>query len=279
MSITLSGLFVYPVKSLAGFSVQHCELTARGLKYDRRWMVVKPDGSFMTQRKFPKMALLSTEIQQSKTLVITAPKMGSLSVPLAPEEGWHESQNDGQKCEKMVEVWGDRCVAWSMGKQAQEWLSDVLETPCELVYMPDESDRPVDHGKLGNDKQVSFADAYPYLLISQASLDDLNHRLETPILMNQFRPNLVVQGCGPFDEDTWKSIQIGKVSFVVDKACSRCIVTTINQSTGERGVEPLKTLATYRRWDGQIWFGQNLIHEDLGVVSVGDRIHIRSHRA
>jgi len=274
MPITLSGLFVYPVKSLAGITVQHSELTSRGLKYDRRWMVVQPDGTFMTQRKFPNMALLRPEIR-ANSLAITASGMEGLVMPLAPESDV-QNQQDADRLEKTVEVWGDRCLAWSMGKHAQEWISEALKTHCELVYMPDKSNRPVDHGKLDAAQQVSFADAYPYLLISTASLADLNQRLDEPILMNRFRPNFVADGCHPFDEDTWKSIQIGDIPFSVDKPCSRCVVTTIHQSTGQRNPEPLKTLKSYRHWDGQIWFGQNLTHRQLGTVSVGDRIRINA---
>lgn len=170
----------------------------------------------------------------------------------------------------MVEVWGDRCLAWSMGNDARIWFSTMLGTPCELVYMPDESDRPTDHGAFGRENQVSFADSYPFLLISEASLADLNQRLDTPIPMNRFRPNLVVSGCDAFSEDHWTEIRIGNVPFQVAKSCSRCTIPTVDQATGKRSPEPLKTLATYRHWDGQIWFGQNLIHHTLGTLNVGD---------
>ncbi|MEM7773258.1 MAG: MOSC N-terminal beta barrel domain-containing protein, partial [Cyanobacteria bacterium P01_A01_bin.37] len=266
-------LFIYPIKSAAGIAIEQSTITTRGLEYDRRWMVVGPDGTFMTQRKFPKMALITVKIQ-ADSLVVQAPDMEPLVVPLTSDPvilGEHEAK---VACEQMVEVWGDRCLGWSMGEAARSWFSDVLKTPCDLVYMPDTSKRSVDHGKFGDENQVSFADAYPFLLISEASLDDLNQRLDQPVLMNRFRPNLVVSGCDGFAEDSWKSIQVGNVSFQVSKPCSRCVVTTVDQSTGNRSVEPLKTLATYRHWDGQIWFGQNLIHEALGKISVGDRIQV-----
>lgn len=277
MSITLSELWVYPIKSLAGISIHQCEVTPRGLKHDRRWMVVNPDGVFMTQRKFPRMALLKTELRPG-ALVVTAAEMEQLVIPLDLEHPLDDRHATGSNRDTVVDVWGDRCLAWTVGKHAKEWFSDALGTHCELVYMPESSDRPVDHGKLGAQRQVSFADAYPYLLISQASLDDLNQRLEQPILMNRFRPNFVVSGCAPFAEDHWNDIRIGDVGFGVKKACSRCRVTTVDQATGQRGAEPLKTLATYRHWEGQIWFGQNLVHETLGMVAVGDRLEIFSSK-
>ncbi|MGB3491565.1 MAG: MOSC N-terminal beta barrel domain-containing protein [Elainellaceae cyanobacterium] len=272
-SIHLSGIYIYPIKSAAGIAVDFAAMTPRGLQYDRRWMIASPDGKFMTQRQFPQMALIQIRIDHN-ALVLSAPKlnaaMSDLSLPLHPDPPQQESDL------QTVEVWGDRCLAWSMGEDAAFWLSNVLNVPCQLVYMPDESDRPADHGAVGTEHQVSFADAYPYLLISEASLADLNQRLDAPIAMNRFRPNLVVSGCEAFAEDTWNAIRIGEQSFQVAKACSRCTVTTVDQATGERFAEPLKTLATYRYWDGKIWFGQNLIHQDLGTLSIGDSMIPRS---
>ena len=274
--VVLSELYIYPIKSAAGIAVNQASITPRGLRYDRRWMVVTPEGRFMTQRKFPKMARITVQIQ-NEMLVINAPERGALHLPLHPEQAVASSEVSSESREtKIVEVWGDRCLAWSMGDEVRAWFSDVLETPCELVYMPDESDRPTDHGKFGTEKQVSFADAYPFLLISEASLEDLNQRLDTPILMNRFRPNLVVSGCDSFAEDQWTSIHVGNIPFEVAKACSRCTIPTVDQATGLRSPEPIKTLATYRRWDGQIWFGQNLIHGALGTLTVGDRLHVMS---
>ncbi len=265
-SVTLSGLYIYPIKSAGGIAVEQAALTAQGLAYDRRWMIVTPDGHFMTQRKFPRMALITVQMQ-GDDLMISALGMESLSVPLRPE------QSKMTFDERMVVVWGDRCLAWSMGSRAKIWFSAMLETPCELVYMPDESNRPTDHGKFGTTHQVSFADAYPFLLISEASLADLNRRLDTPIPMNRFRPNLVISGCDAFAEDQWATLRIGDIPFRVAKPCSRCTIPTVDQATGERSPEPLKTLATYRHWDGQIWFGQNLIHGDMGTLRVGDPCH------
>lgn len=267
--ISLSSIYIYPIKSAAGIAVDLAAMTPRGLQYDRRWMIVSPDGKFMTQRQFPQMALLHVQVHQNR-LLLSAPQLssstGELCLPL------HSASPPQTSDIWTVEVWGDRCTAWSMGEEAALWLSEVLKVPCHLVYMPDESDRPTDHGAFGENHQVSFADAYPYLLISEASLADLNQRLDSSLPMNRFRPNLVVRGCDAFAEDTWKEIRIGEQLFQVAKACSRCTITTVDQATGERFAEPLKTLATYRHWDGKIWFGQNLIHQDLGTLAVGDSV-------
>jgi uncharacterized protein YcbX len=134
--------------------------------------------------------------------------------------------------------------------------------------------RPIKSRYQVNNEQVSFADGFPFLLISDASLADLNQRLEQPVPMNRFRPNLVVSGCEAFAEDGWQSIRIGSIGFRVVKPCDRCVITTVDQTQGIRGKEPLLTLAQYRRWDGKIWFGQNLIHEQLGMLKVGDSVEI-----
>ncbi len=159
-----------------------------------------------------------------------------------------------------------------MGDQAAQWLSNFLGVDAQLVYMPDSTHRSTDHGRF--ETPNSFSDAYPFLLISEASLADLNARLEQPVPMNRFRPNLVVRGCEPFAEDTWKQIQIGDIVFDVAKSCSRCSIPGVEQSTGEQGKEPLKTLATYRRWDHAIWFGQNLIAHSEGTLNVGDAVKV-----
>ena len=159
-----------------------------------------------------------------------------------------------------------------MGPEAAAWLSNFLGIEAQLVYMPDSTHRPTDHGRF--ETPNSFSDAYPFLLISEASLGDLNQRLDQPVPMNRFRPNLVVKGCEPFAEDTWKQIKVGNILFEVAKSCSRCSIPGVEQSTGEQGKEPLKTLATYRRWDHAIWFGQNLIAHSEGMLNVGDKVEV-----
>ncbi|ESA36084.1 fe-s protein [Leptolyngbya sp. Heron Island J] len=259
--IKLSGLTTYPIKSAAGVSLSQSQVTSRGLQHDRRWMVCDRNGKFLTQRKFPKMALIQVAVDETLHLSIAGIADASLELPAVPAAQ-----------PLSVEVWGDQCTAWSMGDQAAQWLSNFLGIDAQLAYMPDSTHRPSDHGRF--ETPNSFADAYPFLLISEASLADLNDRLEQPVPMNRFRPNLVVTGCEPFAEDTWQQIQIGDIVFDVAKACSRCSIPGVEQSTGEQGKEPLKTLATYRRWEHAIWFGQNLIAHSEGTLNVGDAVKI-----
>jgi hypothetical protein len=173
-----------------------------------------------------------------------------------------------------VQIWNDICDAISLRDEVNQWFSQFLDTCCQLVYMPENSLRLVDPHYATHNELVSFADGFPFLLISEASLQDLNERLDEPVPMNRFRPNLVVSGCEAFAEDAWRQIRIGSIPFQVAKPCSRCVITMVDQTQGIRGKEPLQTLAQYRRWDGQIWFGQNLIQEKLGMLQVGDSVEI-----
>lgn len=264
--IWLSGLYRYPVKALRGLALPESRVELRGLAYDRRWMVVDGQGKFLTQRQWPRLALVEVAIA-SPNLQLQAPGMPDLSFALVPEAVEPIT----------VEVWGDDCMALPMGSRSQAWFSQYLGIPCQLVYMPDHSLRPAGHGSVG-DVPVSFADGYPFLLISQGSLDDLNQRLSDPVPMNRFRPNLVVAGCEPFAEDTWAEIQIGDVTFRCVKPCSRCIVTTTDQITAQRSPEPLRTLATYRHHQGEILFGQNLIALNPGSVCLNAPVEILSRR-
>lgn len=259
--ILLTQLNIYPIKSCGGISLHNARLEERGLQYDRRWMVVDQEGRFLTQREVPRLALVSVQIS-SGALRLVAPQMKELLVPM---------QTAGGKSTPVV-VWDDTVEAVDVGEAAAKWFSEFLGFPAQLVHMPDTADRLASRG--GYTSQVSFADAYPLLLISEDSLEDLNTRLEVPLPMNRFRPNLVVSGCAPYAEDSWKEIRISGMRLHVVKPCARCVTTTVNQATGEKGKEPLKTLATYREQDGKVMFGQNLIHEGKGVLEVGSRVEI-----
>ena len=257
--ITLSGLFIYPIKSCRGIALRAAEVGDRGFVHDREWLVVDRDGRFMTQRDWPSLARvevslvpggLSVQAEGRTTLEIATP---------APSR---------TRCE--VTIWKDICTCRSAGPQPAAWFSDLLGTDCELVWMPPSEARQVDleHARPGD--RVGFADGFPFLLISQASLGELNSRLETPVPMDRFRPNLVVDGCAPHDEDGWARITIADVAFSVVKPCARCVITTTDQRTGRRAAEPLKTLAAYRVHGGQVLFGQNLVHGGRGVIRLGD---------
>lgn len=259
----ISELNTYPVKSFKGISHHQIKVGLKGPEWDRRWMVVNPEGGFVSQRQFPQMALVEVSID-AKGVTISFPGRQPLKV---------EKSEIGARRE--VTVWNSICRAIDQGEEAQKWLTEVLGIDCSLVYLPEDSVRNVNPGYARKETdQLGFADAYPFLLISEASLEELNSRLEVPIPMNRFRPNLVVRGAKPFEEDTWKTIQIGDMLFDLVKPCSRCVVTCTDQTTAERGVEPLKTLAEYRKFPGGIMFGQNTIHHGPGVLKVGDSVKI-----
>ena len=264
--MTLSEINIYPIKSARGLSLATAQLEKLGLRYDRRWMVVDENGSFLTQRKHPRMALVRAE-PESDHLRITAPLMEPLSVPLSTET---LQLTD-------VQIWENRIRAASLGNQASDWFSTFLGFKCQLVYN-NQALRPVNPKYAVGEDHVSFADAFPLMLISEASLQDLNQRLDTPIPMNRFRPNLVIRGCQPYEEDTWKEILVGGIRLHVVKPCARCVIPTVDQNTAVQSKEPLRTLTTYRERDGKVLFGQNIIHGGEGVLNVGDSVEVLSWR-
>ena len=224
-------------------------------------MLLDETGKFMSQRAHPRMALISTCLTDEH-LFAAAPGMPDLRIPLRQE---NNNLID-------VSVWGDENLGDLVGEEADRWFSEFLRFRCRLVRKPDDDPRLVDSRHARSGDQVGFADGFAFLLISEASLEDLNGRLQNPLPMNRFRPNFVVRGCGPYAEDGWGRLRIGDVSFRVAEACPRCAITTTDQETGKRGKEPLRTLATYRKSDGEVFFGRNLIHEALDTVRVGDPI-------
>ena len=234
----------------------------RGLEHDRRWMVVDEHGRFLSQRSIPRMALVHVELNSSD-LIVKSEGMSDLRLPLRPAAG------DTLR----VLIWDDSLDAVDTGQEAALWFTEMLSRPCRLVYMPDQAQRIVNPKYTRQNTLVSFADAFPFLLISQASLNNLNSRLAVPVPMNRFRPNLVLEGCDAYEEDAWASLRIGNIGFRVAKPCARCTVPTVNQETGVRGLEPIRALSTYRTIGGKIYFGQNLTHETEGILSVGDEFH------
>jgi len=270
----LAALYVYPVKSLGGVQVESAAVDALGLVGDRRFLVVDETGRFLTQRTLPRMALIRTALT-ADTLQLTQEGRGGVAVPLAP---------DPAAPLRTVSVWkSEGLQAEDAGDAAAAWLSDGLATRCRLVRIGRAFQRPILKASAAAGDTVSFADAYPFLILSEASLADLNDRLierdEEPLPMNRFRPNFVVSGCAPYEEDTWPRFRIGEVTFRAGGPCARCVMTTTDQETAERGKEPLRTLATYRR-DAEdptdVNFGQNLIHETKsGVLRVGDAVQVQ----
>jgi hypothetical protein len=229
----------------------------RGLRDDRRWLVVDASGHFLTQRATPRLALIETTLSE-ETLELAAPGLQSIALPRVV---------DGVPLE--VTVWNDRVRAIPVNPEADHWLSSFLGHAARLVWLPEAERRPVDPRYAAAGDHVSFADAFPLLLTSTASLDDLNRRLTEPLPMDRFRPNVVVDAEDAYAEDSWSRIDFGTAAFRVVKPCARCTITTTDQRTGVRGVEPLRTLAQYRRRGEGVDFGQNLIPEAEGSVRVG----------
>jgi uncharacterized protein YcbX len=262
--LVVSELYIYPVKSLGGISLQSAAVTSRGLQYDRRWMLVDENNTFLTQREHPAMALLKTAIENDSIVIFhSKDKNDKIELPLSPAPA----------PTIMVNVWEDSCEAQPAAHEVNEWFSRKLSIKCKAVYMPETSERKIDPDYSLNDNDVtSFSDGYPLLLIGQASLDDLNNRLDIPLPMNRFRPSIVFTGGIPFQEDSMKRFRINDLQFNGVKLCGRCVVTTTNQDTAERGKEPLKTLATYRTINNKVCFGQNIIGRGSGSVTVGDKI-------
>jgi uncharacterized protein YcbX len=256
--VHLSALYVYPIKACRGVAVGRAELTRAGLRHDREWMVVTPTGRFLTQRELPELARVVPTLCDG-VLSIDAPGFASLAVSLAPGAG-------GRR-EVEVTVWDDRCLAHDEGEQAAQWFSDVLGRSVRLVRFDPSRRRPTNaEWSRGLDGEALFSDGYPLLVLSQASLDELNGRLAQPLPVDRFRPNLVVEGCAAHAEDTWRGLQAAAMRIELVKPCTRCSVTTTNQQTGEvEGPEPLRTLRLYR-WNAQlrgVTFGQN------GIVAEG----------
>ncbi len=265
MTLTVASLHIHPIKSLGGFPVEAARTTDRGFEHDRRWMLVDDNGTFITQREVPAMACLHCAPLKNGFRITDIRNGGTLDLP------W----SIGNGAPLPVHVWDDTCEAILAPDEWSEHLSALLGMRLRLVFMPDLSRREVDHRYASGIN--SFSDGFPYLIISQASLDDLNARMARALPMDRFRPNIVISGGQAFQEDTWRYVRIGGVAFSVVKPCGRCVITTTDQHTGERDQEPLRTLATYRRRKGTegtvVDFGMNAMAEGGGTVHVGDEVH------
>jgi len=272
--ITISNLTYFPIKACRGFDVDSSLLEHMGLKNDRRMMVVTPEGNFLTQREHPRLALVTPTLKDG-TVTLSAPDFDSMRFNV---------QTSGASLG--VNIWKSRDVpAVDQGAETAQWFSDWLGAPVRLVHIADGFQRRLNPKYAVNaDDHTGFADGYPVLIVSEESLADLNSRLETPVPMNRFRPNIVVKGCEPFAEDTWKRIRVGEVEMAVVKPCPRCVVTTIDKETLGKSKEPLKTLNTFRkqaraeqgRSVGGAMFGQNVIPLNEGRLRVGDEAVVLS---
>ncbi|TGD82812.1 MOSC domain-containing protein [Hymenobacter wooponensis] len=273
MALQLSALYIYPVKSLGGIRLTEAHIDTRGLRHDRRWLIVNERNQFMTQRQTAAMAHLKVEPAYNGFLLRhnERPELLPLFVPFeaTPEKTL------------FVTIWDDMVFAWRARPECDEWLSEALGQSCKLVYMSDMVRRDAEPEYNPINTLVSFADGYPYLLVGQNSLADLNTRLAEPVNMDRFRPNLVFSGGEAFSEDSWRDFQIGEVTFRAVKGCSRCVLTTIDQQTGLKDPqsEPLRTLASFRTQNGKVKFGQNVTGPATGTIRLGDSVSVLTYKS
>ncbi len=261
--LQLSEIWIYPIKSITGIQLREANVLQRGFEFDRRWMIVDNNNTFLSQRTYPELALLELTISDSSL---------QISKRSNPEDKIKTPLFPALLQEIEVTIWNDKVFAWTVDPATDAWLSEFLNQSVKLVYMGDKAERQIDLKYSDEGENVSFADGYPYLLISESSLADLNERLKEPVSMRRFRPNLIVSGAAAFEEDTWSKIQIGELTFRVVKPCARCVLITVDPQTAEKGAEPLKTLSTYRFENNKVLFGQNLIADEPGILKQGDVI-------
>jgi uncharacterized protein YcbX len=268
--LSVSRLYIHPVKGLAAVPVRTLELDEVGPVGDRRWMVVADGGErFITQRTHPAMSLVEAVLGDDGGLRLRARGAPELSV-----------EEPGTGAPRLrVRIWKDVVEAAPASEPAHEWFSEVLKEPVRLVRLPDDVVRPVDRARAreGFAGRVGFADGFPILLLGEASVADLDRRVPAgaPRMgVERFRPNVVVEGTVPWEEDRWRRVRIGTTELALVKPCARCVVITVDPRTGEKGDEPLATLSSFRRRDGKVWVGQNAVHRSPGTLSVGDSVTV-----
>lgn len=259
----VTALHVYPIKSCRGLSLPSVDVVRRGPAHDRSWMLVDDAGRFVTARDVPELVLVETAIDGDRLVVRRsgAPGAGELAFPAEPAGGERV----------LVEVWRHRGEA-IVDRAASAWFSAALGRSLRAVYLPPDVERGVNpaFGRPGD--RVAFTDGYPCLVVSEESLADLSARAGVPLVMARFRPNVVVRGATPYAEDDWRRLRIGALDFRVAKPCERCSITLVDPTTADRGVEPLRTLATYRKRGDEVTFGAYLLHDGTGTLRVGDPV-------
>lgn len=265
-NITLSQLFVYPVKSLAGISVDTLALTEFGPANDRQWMVVNERGRFLTQRVLPQMCLISTELRHDGELWLKSSNNSESENEIAAPRG------GGDELE--VTVWRDTVRAQDCGNEIAEWLTTHIGTASRLVYLTKTNSRIAPASPIDYANKLAFADAYPLLLTNQSSLDAFNTHLENPIGMERFRPNMVVSGAAAYAEDNWQQLRIDGLDLKLASPCTRCVMPAINPINAEKQPEVIDVLNTTRRFGTETRFGQNIVYQTSGSLSVGATIEI-----
>ena len=259
---TLKSLYIYPIKSTKAISLNSTTVDRLGLQWDRRWMLVDDEGKYMTQRHFPMMSQLRVELKRNKA-ELHIPNKSPLSIQ--PEPNQHRMT---------VKIWDDQVDAMHVSEDIDAAVSEFLQTSCRLVFFDDDAERSVDQNYAKPDDTTAFSDGFPLLVISQGSLDALNERMDEPVSMLRFRPNLVIDGVSPFAEDEYNRMQIGDVIFRIVKPCARCVMVNVNPQTAEKSAIVLRTLVSFRQMDGKVYFGQNVIPDCSGNITIGDTVKL-----
>ena len=257
----VSGLNIYPVKSLKPLPVNYAEVDHFGFRFDRRFVLVDREGTFISQRKYPILSQLRADFD-GEALCISSTAFAELRFLI-----------DEFVSPSKVSVWSDTVAALILQDARTQVLSEFLGVSISLAYMPDTAFRQVDRKFFDVEQPVSFADGFPFLLANQVSLNDLNSKLNVPVGMERFRPNIVFEGDLAFQEDEWQRIKVGEVGFQLVKPCSRCVMTCIDEQ-GIRQKEPLKTLASYRKNEFGVCFGQNMVQLNAGKIALGDKLRV-----
>ncbi|MDZ7649470.1 MAG: MOSC domain-containing protein [Cytophagales bacterium] len=265
--LTLSEIWIYPIKSLAGIRLSKAKVKQKGLEFDRRMMLVDENGRFITQREHPMMALFRLSMDKGQLLVKSLLDDSNASLVIGLDQ-------PARLPALTVTIWNDEVQTIELDPVYSDWFSTQLKMKCKLVFFPESNVRDVDPVYAINNDQVSLADGYPFLIIGQSTLDNLNRKLTSRVEMNRFRPNFVFTGGEPQEEDSWKNFSIGTNRFQGVKLCARCALPTVDPQTGVKGHEPISTLATYRKQGNKILFGQNLLTIDYDEVSEGDEIEL-----
>ena len=254
-------LYIYPVKSLAGISVQSAQAEEMGFENDRRWMLIDEENQFITQREHPKLSQFYPKIKDDR-------------IEISYYNTTHEFYiGESLKEPIFSKVWDDESKVVEVNKATSKWFSEALGFSCKLVKILDKGDRKHNSSRLNQTLNVSLADGYPYLLVGSKSLDFLNEKLEEKITIQRFRPNIVISSELPHEEDFFDAFQIGNVKFKNVKPSGRCVIVNNNPKTGVVLKEPLKTLSTYRTSNNNVLFGTNIFSLSEGIITVGDALH------
>lgn len=260
----VTGLFIYPIKSIGGISLSECDLDRFGLQWDRRWMLVDDQNKFITQREDARLAQIKSQLENDG-FRLNAPGMTELFLPF----------KEKAQGELEVRLFGLPSPATLLAQVYGDWFSAFLGKPTRLVFMADHQRRLVDSHFAKNQQTVAFSDGFPLLLISEDSLADFNRFLDVPIGHERFRPNIVIRGVEPYAEDQWKKIKIGDQIMDVVKPCSRCVIPSIDPETTKKNRSVIDALVEQRKGDdGKVYFGQNLLHQSKGRLSVGMSVDV-----